>query len=171
MGRGHRTPASSVHPHAGHTGASNPADCPGAHPLAPPRPALPQTPPARWPVGGALVGGKLVALAVQVGKLSIGAEVKRNLLLQVPGRGGQTVKGQLGTPLPRSGQHREAHSSNGGPLGGWARAPHRLGTLPAGATAAPAGVASATPHYRLLRGAARRVETWPCCSLTPAPLT
>lgn len=60
--------------------------------------------PPRWPVGGALVGGELVALAVQVGKLSVGAEVEGNLLLQVPGRGGQATKGQR-----HSGQHREAH--------------------------------------------------------------
>jgi hypothetical protein len=45
---------------------------------------------APWTGAGwdALIGGELVALAVQVGELPVGAKVKRNLLLQVPGREG-----------------------------------------------------------------------------------
>lgn len=67
-------------------------------------------PPCQWgPLHSwdALVGGELVALAVQVSKLPVGAKVKRNLLLQVPGRGGGAVKGQLGTPVPDPGRQTQ----------------------------------------------------------------
>lgn len=45
--------------------------------------------------GNSLIGGELVALAVQVSELPVGAEVKGNLLLQVPAREGQVVRGSL----------------------------------------------------------------------------
>lgn len=59
-----------------------------------------QAHPSSLPMGDALIGGELVALAVQVGKLPVGAKIKGNLLLQIPKRGDQEVKGQPGTPQP-----------------------------------------------------------------------
>ena len=95
-------------------------------PLTPPILAQAQdlpAPPPRLSVGNALIGGELVALAVQVGKLAVGTKIKGNLLLQVPKRRGRELKEQLGTPQPDSGQHRKARSGGRGPLGGWALLP------------------------------------------------
>lgn len=157
VGRGHRAPGSSMRPRG--------------RPQAPTRPG-PARPPPRWPMGGALVGGELVALAVQVGKLSVGTKVKGNLLLQVPGRGGQAGKGQPGRPEPHSGQHRKAHSSRGGPRGG--RTVWGSPLLPPSRGHYSAEVARATPHYHLLRGARQEVAletSQPCYGQMHPPLT
>lgn len=62
-------------------------------------------------------------------------------------------------------------------LGGWALAPHRLGTSATAATSLPqvTAVASATPHYHLLWGAGQQVavgqvEMLPCCGQNHTPI-